>query len=70
MLDTDQLDDQARSAAAAFQSRALTADETTLQLLFTEARTHYGWQDRDVTEETLRDFDEPAADARDLHTLG
>lgn len=54
MLDTDQLDDQARGAAAAFQSRALTADETTLQLLFTEARTHYGWQDRDVTEDTLK----------------
>ncbi len=54
MLDTDTLDKEARDAAAAFQARALTADDTTLQLLFTEARTHYGWQDRDVSDETLR----------------
>ncbi len=54
MLDTDALDNEARDAAAAFQARALTADDTTLQLLFTEARTHYGWQDRDVSDETLR----------------
>lgn len=46
-------DEAARSAARAFQDRALTADDTTLKLLFTEARTHYGWQDRDVSEETL-----------------
>lgn len=54
MLDTDTLDKEARDAAAAFQARALTADGTTLQLLFTEARTHYGWKDRDVSDETLR----------------
>lgn len=54
MLDTDTLDTEARDAAAAFQARALTADDTTLQLLFTEARTHYGWQDRDVSEDTLK----------------
>ena len=54
MLDTDTLDKEARDAAAAFQARALTADDTTLQLLFTEARTHYGWQDRDVSDVTLR----------------
>ena len=54
MLDTDTLDNEARDAAAAFQARALIADDTTLQLLFTEARTHYGWQDRDVSDDTLR----------------
>lgn len=54
MLDTDTLDKEAQDAAAAFQARALIADDTTLQLLFTEARTHYGWQDRDVSDETLR----------------
>lgn len=54
MLDADTLDNEARDAAAAFQARALTADDTTLQLLFTEARTHYGWQDSDVSDETLR----------------
>lgn len=47
-------DDAARAAAATFQARGLTADETTLALLFTEARTHYGWQDRSVADETLR----------------
>lgn len=47
-------DEAAREAAKAFQARALTADETTLQLLFSEARTHYGWQDRDVDEATLK----------------
>ena len=36
------------------QYEALQADPNTLRLLFTEARTHYGWQDRDVSEETLR----------------
>ncbi|TDL81414.1 malonic semialdehyde reductase [Meridianimarinicoccus aquatilis] len=54
MSDTDTLDNEARSSAAAFQARGLLADETTLQLLFTEARTHYGWQDRDVSEDALR----------------
>lgn len=46
-------DEAARAAARAFQSQSLKADETTLRLLFTEARTHYGWQDRDVSEDTL-----------------
>ena len=54
MTDADTLDNEARNSAAAFQARGLLADETTLQLLFTEARTHYGWQDKDVTEDTLR----------------
>lgn len=54
MLDTDTLDKEARDTAAAFQARALTADGTTLQLLFTEARTHYGWKDREVSDEALR----------------
>lgn len=47
-------DNEARKAAAEFQARNLIADDTTLKLLFTEARTHYGWQDRDVTDETLQ----------------
>ncbi len=47
-------DEAARKEAHAFQSQSLTADETTLRLLFTEARTHYGWQDRDVSDDTLR----------------
>ena len=47
-------DQAARESARAFQAEGLIADETTLKLLFTEARTHYGWQDRDVGEDTLR----------------
>ncbi len=58
--DTAQQDQQAREAAAAFQAQGLTADPATLQLLFTEARTHYGWQDRDVAEETLQELYEIA----------
>lgn len=53
-------DEAARAAANAFQQQGLTADETTLRLLFTEARTHYGWQDRDVGEDTLRNLYEIA----------
>ncbi len=60
MSDTDTKDEQARSEAAAFQARELKADEATLQLLFTEARTHYGWQDRDVSEDTLKELYEIA----------
>ncbi|WP_305986054.1 malonic semialdehyde reductase [Roseibium sp. MMSF_3544] len=45
---------EAREAARVFQAQEHAADETTLELLFTVARTHYGWQDRDVSEETLR----------------
>jgi 3-hydroxypropanoate dehydrogenase len=54
--ETATADAAARDAARAFQERGLTADSTTLQLLFTEARTHYGWQGRDVSEETLREI--------------
>jgi 3-hydroxypropanoate dehydrogenase len=60
MPDTDTLDNEARSSAAAFQARSLLADETTLQLLFTEARTHYGWRDRDVSDDTLKSLYEIA----------
>ena len=51
---TEQLDQAARDAAAALQAKEVKADEATLQMLFTEARTHYGWQDRDVSEDTLK----------------
>lgn len=54
MTDMTAADDAARAQARAFQEKGLTADETTLQLLFTEARTHYGWQERDVSDDTLQ----------------
>ncbi len=47
-------DNAAREAAKSLQNEGLTADDDTLRLLFTEARTHYGWQDRDVSEDTLK----------------
>lgn len=53
-------DDAARASAKALQDKELKADEATLSLLFTEARTHYGWQDRDVSEETLKELYEIA----------
>lgn len=45
--------EEAREAARVFQAMEHSADPTTLELLFTVARTHYGWQDRDVSEATL-----------------
>ena len=61
MLDDIQKQDEAaRDAAAAFQAKGLRADPATLDLLFTEARTHYGWQDRDVSEDTLKELFEIA----------
>lgn len=60
MTDITTLDEQARKDAANFQARGLVADKITLQLLFTEARTHYGWQDKEVSEDTLKDLYEIA----------
>ncbi len=54
MNDTEILDNEARKSAAALQAKGHTADEATLQILFTESRTHYGWQEKDVSEDTLR----------------
>jgi 3-hydroxypropanoate dehydrogenase len=36
------------------RSRVTAADAATLDLLFRDARTHYGWQQRAVSDETLR----------------
>lgn len=61
MTDPNVVADQAaREVAKVFQSQELKADDTTLKLLFTEARTHYGWQDRDVSEDTLKELYEIA----------
>ncbi|MDJ0824617.1 MAG: malonic semialdehyde reductase [Rhodobacter sp.] len=58
--DTETLDREARAAAQALQDERLIADPDTLRLLFTEARTHYGWHGREVTDETLRRIHEIA----------
>ncbi|MHA7778025.1 malonic semialdehyde reductase [Roseibium sp. M-1] len=61
MTDVNQAADEiARRSAKTLQQAGLKSDEDTLRLLFTEARTHYGWQDRDVPEGTLKDLYEIA----------
>ena len=50
------LDNEARRSAKSMQDEALSADRDTLRLLLTEARTHYGWQEKPVSSETLRDL--------------
>lgn len=52
--DIERLDEEARASARRLQEERRTADPDTLRLLFTEARTHYGWQAKPVGEETLR----------------
>lgn len=54
------LDKKAREAAKALQDEGLTASHDTLRLLFGEARTHYGWQDRDVDDTLMRELYEIA----------
>jgi len=54
LLDTEAADAQARTNAAELKSRIGAADPDTLALLFTEARTHYGWRDKPVKREQLK----------------
>lgn len=54
--DLEQQDDLAREEALSLQNEAIRADPDTLRLMFLEARTHYGWQDKSVTEATLREL--------------
>ncbi len=53
-IELERQDAKARDAVRETRRRVKTADSDTLALLLTEARTHYGWQDRDVSDETLR----------------
>ena len=50
----EELDAQARLDAKALKEQIAEADSETLRLLFTEARSHNGWRDKPVAEETLR----------------
>lgn len=52
--DAENQDDIARQDALSLQQEAIDADPNTLRLMLLDARTHYGWQDRPVTEATLR----------------
>ncbi|MEM1314898.1 MAG: malonic semialdehyde reductase [Pseudomonadota bacterium] len=60
-MNTPTLTDEDRDALAredvrAVRGRIARADADTLALLLTEARTHYGWQDREVPEALLREL--------------
>lgn len=52
--ETERQDKAAQEAVREVRRTIARADEDTMRLLLTEARTHYGWQDRDVSDETLR----------------
>ncbi|MEM0907727.1 MAG: malonic semialdehyde reductase [Pseudomonadota bacterium] len=52
--DIEAQDEAAREEVRALRRVITEADSDTMRLLLTEARTHNGWQDRDVSEETLR----------------
>ena len=46
-------------------------DDSALGQLFTEARTHNGWKDQSIPEETLRElYDLHALEADDAAALG
>ncbi|MEM9011135.1 MAG: malonic semialdehyde reductase [Pseudomonadota bacterium] len=51
--DTD-LDTAAQEDVRALRAQISAAEPDSLRLLLTEARTHYGWQDRPVTDDQLR----------------
>lgn len=53
-LSDEERDAQARLDAKALKEQIAEADPETLRLLFTEARSHNGWRDKPVAEETLR----------------
>jgi 3-hydroxypropanoate dehydrogenase len=48
------LDADARADAHALQNAGIVADPDTLRLMFTDARTHYGWQNKPVSDALLR----------------
>ena len=56
VTDNEALDAEARGVAQALQDAQITVDQDTMRLILTEARTYYGWKERDVSEETLREL--------------
>lgn len=47
---------QARDRITAYRDRISRLDEDSLDLLFREARTHNAWQDREVSDDQLREI--------------
>ena len=58
--ENEKLDAKARGVAQTLQDAQIKVDQDTMRLILTEARTHYGWQERDVPEEKLRELYEMA----------
>lgn len=54
MLDDDKEHSAARQAVREMRDRVSRADDATLDLLLRSARTHYGWVEKDVDDESLR----------------
>ncbi len=52
--DFERQSEEAQAAALQLQQEHIQADPDTLRLMLTEARTHHAWQDKPVTEDTLR----------------
>lgn len=55
-IDIETLHEAARDTVRTLRTHISRADADTMRLLLTEARTHYGWQDRPVSEATLREL--------------
>ncbi len=53
-MTTEILDKQAQADVRALRERVRTADPATLDLLLRDARTHYGFSDKDVGDDTLK----------------
>ncbi|MEM6763064.1 MAG: malonic semialdehyde reductase [Pseudomonadota bacterium] len=53
-VDTEMQDRDAQQAVRDLRETIREAHPDTIKLLITEARTHYGWQDKPVADETLR----------------
>lgn len=47
-------DEQARESVEELRASVDRADPVTMRMLLTDARSHYGWQSKDVSDDTLR----------------
>ncbi|MBL4906796.1 MAG: hypothetical protein JKX94_05030, partial [Sneathiella sp.] len=56
MNEMNTADVRAQQDATALKQRINKADPETLALLLTEARSHYGWRDKEVSDTQLREI--------------
>ncbi len=55
-MDTDTLDANARADVREARARITKADPATLDLLLRDARTHYGFSDKEVSDDVLKEL--------------